>query len=148
MEMTWPLVSANPHFVRIFGLRSDADAVGRNCRFTQGPRTQIYLIEELSSALRGALSCVVRILNYAAEGRCFHTLVVLHPVFETVGGAFRFSLGLQVRNRNRRGRHKHGRSWFRCSCRLRLVTSQQRQGQTHRFEWWDPIAIVQRSKYI
>ena len=91
-----PLVSANPHFVRIFGLRSDADAVGRNCRFTQGPRTQIYLIEELSSALRGALSCVVRILNYAAEGRCFHTLVVLHPVFETVGGAFRFSLGLQV----------------------------------------------------
>ena len=38
----------------------------------------------------------MRILNYAAEGRCFHTLVVLHPVFETVGGAFRFSLGLQV----------------------------------------------------
>ena len=91
-----PLVSANPHFVRLFGLRSDADAVGRNCRFTQGPRTQMYLIEELSAALRGALSCVVRILNYAAGGRCFHTLVVLHPVFETVGGPHRFMLGLQI----------------------------------------------------
>ena len=34
--------------------------------------------------------------DYIALAERFHTLVVLHPVFETVGGPHRFMLGLQI----------------------------------------------------
>ena len=48
-----PLVWVNPSFTRVTGYEAD-EAIGRNCRFLQGPATDPAAVAEIRAGLAGA----------------------------------------------------------------------------------------------
>jgi two-component system cell cycle sensor histidine kinase/response regulator CckA len=74
-----PIVSVNPAFERLTGYTA-AEALGRNCRFLQGPGTDPVAIAELAAAVRDGLPCSVEVLNFRKDGRAFWNFVSIAPV--------------------------------------------------------------------
>lgn len=77
---------------------------GRNCRFLQGPRTEVESVQRIREAIAGKKMAHVSILNYSKSGRLFRNLLVLRPVFEYESeadateqrnGTYRYMLGMQ-----------------------------------------------------
>ena len=56
-----PLCFISDGFERIFGHGSEK--LGTNCKFTQGPETEPYLVDEIVDALRRAVPLVVKLHN-------------------------------------------------------------------------------------
>ncbi len=74
-----PLVYVNPAFERLTGFSAD-EAVGRNCRFLQGPGTDPEAVAKLRRALDAQESTTVLLLNYRADGTAFWNEVSLAPL--------------------------------------------------------------------
>jgi PAS domain S-box-containing protein len=89
-----PLAAVNPAFTTITGY-SQEEAVGRNCKFLQGPETEGYVVDEIIWALREAQPTCVKLHNYTKEGRKMQFLVCLQPVFGA-GGEYRFQVAFQM----------------------------------------------------
>ncbi|HEY8302521.1 MAG TPA: SpoIIE family protein phosphatase [Jatrophihabitans sp.] len=79
-----PLVWVNPAFERVTGYSVDA-ALGRNCRFLQGPLTDPAAIRRMSEALHSSGIVNETLLNYRADGTAFWNHVVVSPVFDADG---------------------------------------------------------------
>jgi PAS domain S-box-containing protein len=79
-----PLLDVNPSFVKLTGYEP-AEAVGRNCRFLQGPRTDPAATRILREAIRAETEARVVILNHRKDGRAFWNEVFLSPVFDQNG---------------------------------------------------------------
>ena len=79
-----PLIYANEGFARLTGYPV-RDAVGRNCRFLQGPDTDPAAVEEIRTAIRERRECTVEILNYRRDGRPFWNRLSLTPVRDEQG---------------------------------------------------------------
>ncbi|KAJ8614546.1 hypothetical protein CTAYLR_000856, partial [Chrysophaeum taylorii] len=93
-----PIVFANSRFLRLAGVSSENDVLGKNCRFLQGDvsqTTQRYLMEEIANSIRERQGVMVKMYNYA-RGKVFQNLIVLHPVFSTAGGEYLYQIGAQV----------------------------------------------------
>jgi two-component system cell cycle sensor histidine kinase/response regulator CckA len=84
-----PIVSVNPAFERLTGYTA-ADALGRNCRFLQGPGSDPLAIAELAAAVRSGLPCSVEVLNYGKNGRPFWNFVSIAPVRDEDGDVTHF----------------------------------------------------------
>ena len=89
-----PIIYANDSFLRITGYERE-DAIGRNCRFLQGPKTQSESISRMRSALRDAEPCVVELLNYRKDGKPFWNGLSISPIRDAAGRVTHY-LGVQT----------------------------------------------------
>ncbi|MGN6686794.1 MAG: diguanylate cyclase domain-containing protein [Actinomycetales bacterium] len=64
----YPLVYANAAFERLAGVRLQ-DALGRNCRFLQGPDSDLAVIARISAAIRDGREVRETLLNYRGVNR-------------------------------------------------------------------------------
>jgi diguanylate cyclase (GGDEF)-like protein/PAS domain S-box-containing protein len=88
-----PLVSINDAFTDLTGYR-EADCIGRNCRFLQGPATDRAAIARLRAALAAGASVREVLLNYRRDGSPFMNELLVMPVRDA-GGRLRFFAGVQ-----------------------------------------------------
>jgi PAS domain S-box-containing protein len=72
---------------------SEAEALGTNCRFLQGPQTDPADIEAIRQAIREQRSLTIDILNYRKDGTPFWNRLRLRPVFRD--GALDTYVGVQ-----------------------------------------------------
>lgn len=76
-----PLLWVNPAFTAVTGYTSE-EAVGRNCRFLQGPDTDPQVRQEIRDALTAGRSITTTIVNYRKDGSAFWNLVAINPVHD------------------------------------------------------------------
>lgn len=88
-----PIVFVNQAFSRLTGYSAEG-AVGRNCRFLQGPQTDPAAIEAIRAALARQEDFNVEVLNYKADGTPFLNRIHISPLFDE-DGALQFFIGLQ-----------------------------------------------------
>jgi PAS domain S-box-containing protein len=79
-----PLVYVNDRFEEMTGYDAVA-AVGRNCRFLQGPETAPEPVAELRRAIDAGESTRVQLLNYRQDGTPFWNRVMVAPVRDEAG---------------------------------------------------------------
>lgn len=79
-----PVVFVNDAFVELTGYGRD-DALGRNCRFLQGPDTDTRTVAKIRAALDKREVVVVEILNYRKDGSRFWNALHLGPIYDDTG---------------------------------------------------------------
>ncbi|KAF2270900.1 hypothetical protein CC78DRAFT_450289 [Lojkania enalia] len=89
-----PIIFASEEFHRTtqYGV---GYAIGRNCRFLQGPRTSPHSIARLREAIREGKETSELILNYRRDGSPFMNLLMLAPLLDS-RGELRYFIGAQV----------------------------------------------------
>jgi len=88
-----PLIYINEGFERLTGY-SAADALGRNCKFLQGPATDPQASEQIRQSLQKNRDCTVEILNYRKDGMAFWNRLSISPVRDSSGQVTHF-IGIQ-----------------------------------------------------
>ncbi|MEX5721143.1 SpoIIE family protein phosphatase [Geodermatophilus maliterrae] len=89
-----PLVWVNPSFTRITGY-SYEESVGRNCRFLQGPATDLAAVASIRTALAAQEAVTVVLLNHRRDGTAFWNQLSISPVFDGEGELVSF-VGVQT----------------------------------------------------
>jgi PAS domain S-box-containing protein len=79
-----PIVYASPGFERLTGY-SQAESLGRNCRFLQGPRTDPAAVDRVRQAVKAGEACTVELLNYRKDGSTFYHELAISPVRDDAG---------------------------------------------------------------
>jgi len=79
-----PIVYVNDRFCQITGYDREA-ALGRNCRFLQGPDTDPATTDRIRAAIDAEEPVSVEILNYRADGEPFWNLLAIAPVRDSRG---------------------------------------------------------------
>lgn len=90
-----PIIYVNHAFETLTGYAADA-AVGRNCRFLQGPDTADADCQKLRDAIKAREAVSLTLLNYRADGRAFYNRLRIEPIYSDDGSVSCF-LGLQQR---------------------------------------------------
>jgi len=88
-----PMICGSEEFEAQTGY-SAQEAVGRNCRFLQGPDTDPHAVEAIRQALRARTAFSIDILNYRKDGTPFMNRLRIRPIFDE-RGALRFFVGAQ-----------------------------------------------------
>eukprot|EP01040_Poterioochromonas_malhamensis_P020566 gene20566-24583_t len=88
-----PMVYVNQEFCRTTGYGRE-EAVGRNCRFLQGPETEPEAIQVIRNTLSKGQDCHVKLTNYRKNGEKFQNLLSMRPVFDA-DGIYRYVIGVQ-----------------------------------------------------
>ena len=70
------------------------EALGRNCRFLQGPDTNPDAIAAIQHALRARTTFTIDILNYKKSGEPFMNRLRIRPLLDD-GGEFMYFVGVQ-----------------------------------------------------
>jgi PAS domain S-box-containing protein len=89
-----PLVWVNPAFAATTGYPVD-EAIGRNCRFLQGPDTEPEAVERIRQHLRAEQPLTTTLLNYRKDGTSFWNEVTISPVHDVSGTVTHF-VGVQA----------------------------------------------------
>jgi PAS domain S-box-containing protein len=79
-----PVVFANDAFCRLSGYARQ-EIVGRNCRFLQGPNTDLQVKKKISAAIANGEPVQVDILNYRKSGETFWNRLLMAPVRDANG---------------------------------------------------------------
>jgi PAS domain S-box-containing protein/diguanylate cyclase (GGDEF)-like protein len=79
-----PIVFVNPAFTELTGY-SSAEAIGRNCRFLQGPLSNPKVISEIGVAVAQGHSVRTELLNYRKDGAQFWTDLAINPTRDGSG---------------------------------------------------------------
>jgi PAS domain S-box-containing protein len=79
-----PLVWVNPAFCDVTGY-DEAEVLGRNCRFLQGPGTDREVVRRLAEGIAAAVPVTATLLNYRRDGTPFWNDVAISPVFDGAG---------------------------------------------------------------
>jgi two-component system cell cycle sensor histidine kinase/response regulator CckA len=74
-----PIIYVSHGFERITGYPAD-EALGRNCRFLQGPETDPEMLNVIREAIRSGRECSVELLNYRKDGTKFWNAISVTPV--------------------------------------------------------------------
>jgi methyl-accepting chemotaxis protein PixJ len=85
----YPLTYCNSAFEKMTGY-SYAEAIGRNCRFMQGPDTDQNAIAQIRLALREKRDCHVILKNYRKDGTPFWNELSISPVRDDAGQVTHF----------------------------------------------------------
>jgi len=64
---------------------SPEEAVGRNCRFLQGPDTNPHAIEAIRQGLKAETRFTIDILNYRKDGSPFLNRLRIRPIYDGDG---------------------------------------------------------------
>lgn len=89
-----PLVWVNPAFTETTGYTFE-EAVGRNCRFLQGPRTDPEAVADVRRSLADGLPITTTLLNYRRDGTTFWNELSISPVCDHDGRITHF-VGVQA----------------------------------------------------
>ncbi|KAF2655034.1 hypothetical protein K491DRAFT_658893 [Lophiostoma macrostomum CBS 122681] len=89
-----PIIFASEEFHRTtqYGV---SYAIGRNCRFLQGPRTNRNSVARLRNAVREGNEICEVFLNYRRDGSPFMNLLMMAPLLDSRGN-LRYFIGAQV----------------------------------------------------
>ncbi|XYK80569.1 MAG: PAS domain-containing protein [Labrenzia sp.] len=79
-----PMIFVSEEFERQTGYTS-VEAVGRNCRFLQGPETNPFAIEAIRQGLKAQTRFTIDILNYRKDGTPFMNRLRIRPIFDGDG---------------------------------------------------------------
>ena len=88
-----PLVYVNDTFEQLTGYTRE-EAVGRNCRFLQGPDTREEPVAEMRAAIDAERPVTVTLRNYRKDGSLFWSRITISPVRDAAGEVTHF-LGYQ-----------------------------------------------------
>ena len=89
-----PMIYANQAFVDLTGYPT-AEALGRNCRYLQGPETDPAAVAAIREAIRDRRQAEVELLNYRKDGTRFWNRLQIFPVFGE-DGALLYYVGTQT----------------------------------------------------
>ena len=89
-----PLVWVNPAFTETTGYSFD-DAVGHNCRFLQGERTDPRVLQEIRDSLAAERPLTTILLNYRKDGTPFWNELSISPIRDSDGTLTHF-VGVQA----------------------------------------------------
>ncbi|KAF2000224.1 hypothetical protein P154DRAFT_534889 [Amniculicola lignicola CBS 123094] len=89
-----PIIFASEEFHRTtqYGV---GYAIGRNCRFLQGPKTNRHSIDRLRDAVKEGKEISEVFLNYRRDGSPFMNLLMMAPLLDSRGN-LRYFIGAQV----------------------------------------------------
>lgn len=90
-----PIVFVNDAFARLTGY-SRSETLGRNCRFLQGPGTNIDDINKVRKAIQDRESIEIDLLNYKKDGVLFWNRLLVSPVFNDGELSYFFASQLDV----------------------------------------------------
>jgi PAS domain S-box-containing protein len=79
-----PMIFVSDEFEAQTGY-SPEEAVGRNCRFLQGPETSEDAIQAIRHGLRAETRFTIDILNYRKDGSTFINRLRIRPIYDTDG---------------------------------------------------------------
>nr|AML77426.1 putative LOV domain-containing protein [Narcissus viridiflorus] len=100
-----PIVYASDTFLNLTGY-SRHEVLGRNCRFLNGPGTDVEALQEIKDGIQAQQACKVRMLNYRKDGSSFWNLLHISPVRNATG---KIAYYVWVQN-NENGKDVHGLS--------------------------------------
>lgn len=90
----YPMIYVNPAFLAMTGY-TEAEAVGHNCRFLQGPGTDPNAVRELREAVLEKRRVQTLTLNYRKDGTEFWNEIIISPVQDAHGEVTHF-IGVQT----------------------------------------------------
>lgn len=79
-----PMIFVSDEFEAQTGYAS-AEAIGRNCRFLQGPRTSSHAVEAIRQALQAQTRFTIDIVNYRKDGEPFLNRLRIRPIYDGEG---------------------------------------------------------------
>ena len=79
-----PMIFVSDEFENQTGYSPD-EAVGRNCRFLQGPETDPHAVEAIRNALNAQTRFTIDILNYRKDGSSFVNRLRIRPIYDGDG---------------------------------------------------------------
>ncbi|WP_139556446.1 PAS domain-containing protein [Methylotetracoccus oryzae] len=88
-----PIVYANKAFERMTGY-TQADIIGKNCRFLQGEDRDQEERKQLRQAIDNSQPLEVTIRNYRKDGTLFYNHLMISPLFDANGKVI-YYLGVQ-----------------------------------------------------
>ncbi|SDY18002.1 PAS domain S-box-containing protein/diguanylate cyclase (GGDEF) domain-containing protein [Modestobacter sp. DSM 44400] len=88
-----PLIYVNPAFERLSGVRAE-EVLGRNCRFLQGPDTDIAAVGRMRAAVDAGRDASEVLLNHRADGSTWWNECHLAPVIDASGAVVQY-IGVQ-----------------------------------------------------
>ena len=89
-----PIIYVSPGFQRMFGY-AEAEVIGRNCRFLQGPATEALPVAEIRDAVANARPYNAELLNYRQDGTTLWNRLVISPIVDADGRLIHF-VGVQM----------------------------------------------------
>ena len=88
-----PMIYVSEEFERQTGYSAE-EAIGRNCRFLQGPDTSPDAVEAIRYALKARTTFTIDILNYRKDGSAFVNRLRIRPIYDP-NGRLMFFAGAQ-----------------------------------------------------
>lgn len=88
-----PMIFVSDEFLAQTGYSAE-EAIGRNCRFLQGPDTNKDAIDAIRKALRAETRFTIDILNYRKDGSAFVNRLRIRPIYD-LSGRLLFFAGAQ-----------------------------------------------------
>jgi len=79
-----PMIFVSDEFEDQTGYSAE-EAIGRNCRFLQGPDTNPHAIEAIRHGLKAGTRFTIDILNYRKDGSPFLNRLRIRPIFDGDG---------------------------------------------------------------
>lgn len=79
-----PMIFVSDEFEKQTGYAAD-EAVGRNCRFLQGPDTNPHAIDAIRHGLMAQTRFTIDILNYRKDGTSFLNRLRIRPIYDADG---------------------------------------------------------------
>ncbi|KAF8718980.1 hypothetical protein HU200_024934 [Digitaria exilis] len=89
-----PIIYASAGFYTMTGY-SPKEVIGRNCRFLQGPDTDMDEVAKIRDAVKAGRSFCGRLLNYRKDGTPFWNMLTVTPIRDDDGKVIKF-IGMQV----------------------------------------------------
>ena len=89
-----PLIAVNAAFCALTGY-TEAEVIGRNCRFLRGPDTENGQTDKLRTAVYGQHAALAELINYRKDGSPFRNAVMIAPLFDDDGNLELF-VGSQI----------------------------------------------------
>jgi PAS domain S-box-containing protein len=90
-----PIVFVNDAFLRLTGY-SREETLGRNCRFLQGPGTNLEDVTKVRNAISEQQPIEIDLLNYRKDGTPFWNRLLVSPVFNEGQLSYYFASQLDV----------------------------------------------------